>query len=629
MLDKNPFFVLNVTCSDSRRVIASALDQLSLIYDHENYDEAQNILINPKRRLSAEIDWFVDVDSNELEGIRTCIREKKPINSENFTSLSKLNASLFNFTLIEGIDPSHIRYDILELDEQYSELDIEEITSLINDARSTANMVSTKEQDVSLEIGRKRDSISQVITSKLTEIDGDKYVELITMLANDYSELDDYDEGVIISDILNQYEIRMQSEIEERTAGITSFIEQLKGLPPNNSLKNSIQALIRQVREWDVLVQPLQLKSMATGMPHPISEEMGADLRKLALFLHNELGKSEDALTLVEAMQDTFAELGQTLAIFKSDTNVLKDLVRGEKDAEEVLAGINSLSELSERLKSNPQKSKTEEFIAELTKLNARITSAELNGELRSIARRNLYYLARDVAIVLHNEKQMTRGALMIARALVDEFSDIPELRLKLTEDVASLSQQLRIQEENQALRAQQQQAQKSNNSGCLIVFGIVILIIIASIFGNSSPSTSSTKATSQSSSSVQSNKADTSRSGGPTGVSRKTQLENELNKLDQDISSMETKLGIMDKYINELEDQLDDLTVSIDYNEEQYKNTGLATYYNTYSKNVDLYNLIYKDYSSKIDEYNNLYDDYSVAIVEYNNKVNEFNNLD
>lgn len=629
IIQKNPFFVLNVTCSDGRRVIASAIDQLSLINDHENYDEAQNILINPKKRLSAEIDWFVDFDSNELEEIRTCILKKNPINPENFSSLSKLNASLYNFTLIEEIDPSYLRYHILEVDEQYSALDIEEITNLINTSRSAANMVNTREQDVLLEIGRKRDSINQLISKKLTEIGGEEYVELITMLANDYSELNEYDEGMVISDILNQYEIRMQSEIEERTASITSFIEQLKENPPNYSLKYSIQALIRQVQEWDLLVQPLQLKSMTTGMPHRISEEMAAELRSLALYLHNERGKTEDALTLVEAMQDTFAELGQTLAIFKSDTNVLKDLVQGEKDAEEVLAEMKSLSELSDKIKSYPQLSKIEEFIAKVKKLDARIMSAELNGELRSIARRNLCYLARDVAIFLHNEKQMTRGALMIARALLDEFNDISELRLKLSGEVASLNQQLRIQEENQTLRAQQEKAQKSKNTGCLFFFGIVILIIIASIFGNSSPSTSSTKATSQSSSSAQSNKVDTSRSVGTSVVSRKAQLENELNKLDQDISSMETKLGIMYIYINELEDQLDDLTVNIDYYEQQYKNTGLSTYYNSYHNNVDSYNLIYKDYSSKIDEYNDLYDDYSVAIVEYNKKANEYNNLD
>lgn len=630
ILQKNPFYVLNITCSDSRRVIASAIDQLSLVNDTENYGEAQNILINPKKRLSAEIDWFVDLDRSAIEEIRTHIQKREPINTDNLTSLSKLNASLHNFTLIEEIDPLLIRYDIIDVDEQYSELDIEEITRLINTCRSAANMVSIQVQDVSFEIGRKRNSISQVITNKLAKINGDEYIELITMLANDYSELDDYHEGVIISAILNQYEIRMQSEIEGKTANITSYIERLKGTPPNISSKDDIQRLIRKVQEWDVLVQPLQLKSMATGMPHPISEEMGAELRSLALYLHNERGKSEEALTLVEAMQDTFAELGQTFAIFKSDSDVLRDLIQGSNDAEEVLTEMNSLSELSENLKNDPQTFKIEDFITRVKRLDVKIRSLVVDGELKTKVRRNLCYMARDVAISLHNEKQQTSKALLITRALSNEFGDIFDLYLKLSEEIVTLNEQLRLKDEYQTLRAQQQHAQMSKNSGCLIFTGIfVLIIIIASILGNSSDPISSTKVASQSSTSTQSNKVDTSRSVGTSVVSRKVQLENELNKLDQDISSMETKLGIMDIYINELEDQLDDLTFNIDYYEQQYKNTGLSTYYNSYYDSVDLYNLIYKDYSSKIDEYNDLYDDYSVAIVEYNKKANEYNNLD
>lgn len=629
ILHKNPFFVLNVTCTDSRKVIASAADQLSLINGNENYDEVQNTLINPKKRLSAEIDWFVDLDSSQLEDIRTCIHEKNPINYENFTSLSKLNASLYNFNLVEGIDPSLIRYDILELDEQYSELDIEEITDLINAARSTANMVSTREQDVLFELGRKRDSINQLISNKLTEIGGEEYIELITMLANDYSELNEYDEGVVISDILNQYEIRMQSEIEEKTAKIRSFIEHLKGLPADTSLKYSIQALIRQVQEWDLLVQPLQLKSMTTGMPHPISEEMGAELRRLALYLHNDRGKTEDALTLVEAMQETFAELGQTLAIFKSDTAVLKDLVHGEKDAEEVLTEMNSLRELSDRLKSNPQTSKVDELISRVKDLDVRIKSVEIEAELKINVRKNLCYLARDVAIFLYNEKQMTREAYMIAIALRDEFSDISDLGSKLFGEVNSLGQQLRVKVEHQTLGSQQLQENKSKNAGCFIVLGIAILIIVYTIFGNPSPSTSSTKATSQSPSSVQSTKVNATSSVRTSVVSRKAQLENELQKLDQDIKLMVTKLGLMEKYITDLEGRLDELSATIDYYEQQYKKTGLSTYYKSYQANFDVYDVIYQDYSSKIDEYNDLYDDYSAAIVEYNKKVSEYKNLD
>ena len=253
----------------------------------------------------------------------------------------------------------------------------------------------------------------------------------------------------------------------------------------------------------------------------------------------------------------------------------------------------------------------------------------EIEAELKINVRKNLCYLARDVAIFLHNEKQMTREAYMIAIALRDEFSDISDLSPKLFDEVNSLGQQLRVKFEHQTLGSQQLQENKSKNAGCFIVLGIAILIIVYTIFGNPSPSTSSTKATSQSSSSVQSTKVNATSSVRTSVVSHKAQLENELQKLDQDIKLMVTKLGLMEKYITDLEGRLDELSATVDYYEQQYKKTGLSTYYKSYQANFDVYDVIYNDYSSKIDEYNDLYDDYSAAIVEYNKKVSEYKNLD
>ncbi len=55
---------------------------------------------------------------------------------------------------------------------------------------------------------------------------------------------------------------------------------------------------------------------MTTGIPHRLAKKWEQNLGKLALYLHNDRGKTEDALILVEAMQDIFTELGQTFATF-------------------------------------------------------------------------------------------------------------------------------------------------------------------------------------------------------------------------------------------------------------------------------------------------------------------------
>jgi hypothetical protein len=78
-LVKNPFYILNVTCSDNRRAIMSASDEMSFLNDADLCNESAGILSSPAKRLSAEIDWFIEANREALQEIRSCIDSKHPI----------------------------------------------------------------------------------------------------------------------------------------------------------------------------------------------------------------------------------------------------------------------------------------------------------------------------------------------------------------------------------------------------------------------------------------------------------------------------------------------------------------------------------------------------------------------
>ena len=123
----------------------------------------------------------------------------------------------------------------------------------------------------------------------------------------------DYNDGVILSDLIDIYEVRMQSVIESETESIEGIINAIKQkcstmMSRTGSAYSApffstemykdqvrevsvlIDNLIKSVKKWDTLAQPLQLKSQASGVPHEISERLGYSLRNLTLFLHNEKG---------------------------------------------------------------------------------------------------------------------------------------------------------------------------------------------------------------------------------------------------------------------------------------------------------------------------------------------------
>ena len=280
--------------------------------------------------------------------------------------------------------------------------------------------------------------------------------------------------------------------------------------------------MIRRVEKWDVLAQPLQLKSQASGMPHEISEHLGSELRNLALYLHNEKGLTKEALTLVNAMKSVFAELGVLSDLFETDSGALNDLLKGQKEAEEIVTELKSLQNESESIKSIPSLTKINSFVERVKKLDRRIKAVDLDSEIKTTVRENLCYMARGTAIELHNTKHQTSYALTIAKALVDEFGDMPALRVKLTEDVTTLNQQLLLSGLNRTTPtySSSRSSSSSNNKGCLIgflvVIGIIVLIsIISSIGGSSSKSSSSSSRPSSSYS--QSNSGSSSNSSSST----------------------------------------------------------------------------------------------------------------
>lgn len=516
-LENNAFYLLKVSCSANRKEIVAAAEEMSFLLDADVCSNAQNELINLNKRLDAEFDWFLGADPKKIDEIRQNIEEGTCISTEGLDSLSRLNATVYNFTISEEDDILDTGYAILDIDEQFSNLDESEIAEEINTCRSTAKMALVSEQDILKELNRKRESIRQIITDKLGRLDQDSYVELVTLIAEKCIADEDYDDGVILADAIDQYEVRMQSTLEQSTSSIKAYIAMIKTRNDNDDFMSYVKALIARVKAWDKLAQPLQLKSQASGMPHEISENLGYELRNLALFLHNEKGKSEEALTLVNAMKDVFAELGVLVDTFEEDSDALEELVQGEREANEIMDEMNSLLDLSKSIQVSPSRYGPDG----ITKFNNRVIALDknmktigLDAETLNKIRESLCYMARSLAIELHNKWHETSLALSITSALRNEFSDLPSVKSQLDEDYRVLSQQAVFSRSNYSstrttstsTSSSTSTSRSNSNSGGLgcggrLVVGLILLIIFGFVIysasnGNSSNSSTKTSST-------------------------------------------------------------------------------------------------------------------------------------
>lgn len=495
-LEQNPFYILEVSPSEKRASIMAKVEEKSFFSEGNECEEAQARLLNPEKRLSAELDWFLGLSTEKTADIYNCVREGKEISTDGLSSSSQLNAVLYNFSHASYEDYFEIGYAILEIDDLYSSIDIDTLLGEINAYRQKAGMREVLKDELERIFNSKRTQIRQLISEKLADLTDEDYIEFITMLAEKCVADEEYDDGIIISDVIDQYEVKIQHSIEAATEAIIDQIESIKALPNTEITDSSINELIQRVMRWDRFVQPMQLKSMASGVTHGSSEEIGREIHEFTVWLHNERDLSAMALYVLDAVRPLFAEIEDLSAVFESDKITLSNIIKNNKEAELLAADMEALKKLATGTKNYATSAKVDELIAKVKALNKRAKRIDLEEDLVIQVRENICYIARDVAITLHNDRQQTVYALTIAKALVTEFNDIASLKSKLAQDVATLNQQIILQARIKQQQEAQERAQKAKGIGCLVVIGIIILICLISgglsqcgSNGNSEPS--------------------------------------------------------------------------------------------------------------------------------------------
>ena len=155
-LERNPFYILEVMPNEKRASIISKAEEKAFFADDNECEEAQTKLLNPEKRLSAELDWFLGVPVEKIADIYNAIGETKEISIDGLTGISRINAILFNFALSNYEDVFELGYAILELDENFSNIDLIELLATINSSRRQAGLREATETELENEINRKK-----------------------------------------------------------------------------------------------------------------------------------------------------------------------------------------------------------------------------------------------------------------------------------------------------------------------------------------------------------------------------------------------------------------------------------------------------------------------------------------
>ncbi len=96
MINKNPFYILELTTRNNRQKIVEMAEDKSLEIDEDVCQNAQSTLTTPSKRITAEVDWFPGVSPARIEKILSSLNTGNMDEVEQYglTSLAQVNILL-------------------------------------------------------------------------------------------------------------------------------------------------------------------------------------------------------------------------------------------------------------------------------------------------------------------------------------------------------------------------------------------------------------------------------------------------------------------------------------------------------------------------------------------------------
>lgn len=309
----NAFDVLGVTPEDDIASINEAADEKSW-KDEANesmYEAARETLTNPRKRLQAEVTWFLkesnsafslmnEVQNSRGSDIRFAVKKIVALDDEYKEALQEESLDDIYTDIIISRKKAGISADI-EQD------DIEEaLSQLLEEGAKAA--IDTLLRKCST---REAAQIGNVIAKEMIQPGIGKYPKKY---------------GDCIRFFIDLYNMKVQNELDARSEQIKQDIKAAKVYTSVAQLS----PLFQEIEWFDYLAQPLQLYFEDQGQAEKQSQSnvIAQKLRDLSLFYHNKKNLTRLSIAVTEKAMQVFEENPKMLQQFQEVAEILKQQVQ-------------------------------------------------------------------------------------------------------------------------------------------------------------------------------------------------------------------------------------------------------------------------------------------------------------
>ena len=334
----NPFFLLDASSLDSKEEIHEKAEDKSFELEEETCRNAERILLNPKKRLEAEISWFPGMSLGETHELLSRLRENAgkgiygPAIFQNLNELSHANALAYFLSnaSADNFDQNCVKEITRDFCVAANRIDCELVLQLINDDRAAADFPKLFDEDAAeqsiLDLVR---WYKQILYSEfLVYFDSRVVINIMTQLIEEETGCGRAESNWrLLDDIIMEYETEVTSYFEKKEEMICSDIDKINESVSKKLsreiLSASVEKLEHDVRSWDRVAQPIQVLYKSRGREHKRSSVLAQKLRDLSISIYNEHELVELSKRITLLLSEVFAEVPVVAEIVKEDLKFL------------------------------------------------------------------------------------------------------------------------------------------------------------------------------------------------------------------------------------------------------------------------------------------------------------------
>jgi hypothetical protein len=335
-LKQNPFYILQATPRDDRWQLAKLAEDASLSADPDACQKARSELINPRKRLDAEISWFPGIDPATVKALvarldsdASTLRELKEL--KEYSGLVRFNLLSTGLSRLQESRSAFLVKWVLDIALSFDDINIDTVCKEINKERSASGFPELTDRSwVENELNEKKSTGKKIINQALNRLKHDDRIVALTFIIESATNKGNTHAPVMIHDLIDDYELESQTELEKGEAAISVLVENIKNYARQKGsgerLAPMTEELLSALTSWDKAAQPIQISKKSLGLNHNASKRVAIMVRGLALQLYNEHNKLDIAQRITTNLQILFSELLDIAELTGEDAKTLKNL---------------------------------------------------------------------------------------------------------------------------------------------------------------------------------------------------------------------------------------------------------------------------------------------------------------